>query len=47
MMTEETNLFELIQSSLKGTVVDILPILLVLVFFQGVVLRKKIPHPGF
>lgn len=43
-MTEDTNLFSLIQSSLKGTVVDILPILLVLVFFQVVVLRKKIPH---
>ena len=43
-MTEEINLIALIQSSLKGTLIDILPILLVLAFFQGAVLRKKIPH---
>lgn len=43
-MTEEISLVALIESSLKGTVVDILPILGVLLFFQGVVLRKKIPH---
>ncbi len=43
-MIEETNLIALIQSSLNGTVIDILPILGVLLFFQSVVLRKKIPH---
>lgn len=43
-MSGGNNLIELIQSSLKSTIVDILPILLVLVFFQSVVLRKRIPH---
>jgi hypothetical protein len=43
-MTDDITLTALLQSSLKGTVVDILPILLVLAFFQIVVLRSKIPH---
>ena len=43
-MAQVTGVFELLQASLKSTLVDILPILLVLLFFQAVVLRKKIPH---
>ena len=44
MMSPENGVFELLQTSLKSTFVDILPILLVLVFFQAVILRKKILH---
>ncbi|GJL78199.1 MAG: membrane protein [Nitrospinaceae bacterium] len=43
-MGKETDLVALIENSLKGTLIDILPILLVLLFFQGVILRKKIPN---
>jgi len=44
MMSQENGLFELLQASFKSTFVDILPILLVLVFFQAIILRKNIPH---
>ncbi len=43
-MSQETGLLELLQASLKSTLVDIAPILLVLLFFQAIILRKKIPH---
>lgn len=43
-MQQETGLQELLQTSFKSTLVDILPILLVLLFFQAIILRKKIPH---
>jgi len=43
-LTDTIELIDLIQNSLKGTVIDVLPILLVLVFFQAVVLKQRIPH---
>jgi len=43
-MTHENGLFEVLQASFKSTFVDILPILLVLVFFKAIILRKRIPH---
>lgn len=44
MMDQEIPLLEILQTSFKNTLVDILPILLVLLFFQAVIIRKKIPH---
>jgi len=44
MMPQENGLFEVLQASFKSTLVDILPILLVLIFFQVIILRKNIPH---
>lgn len=38
--------FNAIAQTLGGTIVDVLPIVLILVFFQLVVLRQKIPNPG-
>lgn len=43
-MAQETPILELLRDSFQNTFIDILPILLVLAFFQGVILRKKIPH---
>jgi len=40
----EQNFFQLIISALGGTFIDILPIILVLGFFQAVAIRKKIPN---
>lgn len=37
-------IFELVGSALSGTLLDILPIILVLGFFQFVAIRKAIPH---
>ena len=44
MMAGENSLLALILSSLKSTLLDVLPILGVLVFFQVVILRKNIPN---
>ncbi len=44
MMETENRIIELLQESFKNTLVDISPILLVLVFFQAIILRKNIPH---
>ena len=38
------NIFEILGSALSGTLLDILPIILVLGFFQAVAIRKAIPH---
>ena len=38
------NIFEILGSALSGTLLDILPIILVLGFFQIVAIRKAIPH---
>jgi hypothetical protein len=43
-MPQETGLLELLKSSFINTLVDISPILLVLLFFQVFIIRKKIPH---
>ena len=44
MMSSENEIIELLQTSFKSTLVDIAPILLVLGFFQVIILRKNIPH---
>jgi len=44
MMSSENGVIELLQASFKNTLVDIAPILLVLIFFQAIILRKNIPH---
>jgi hypothetical protein len=44
MMSPENGIIALLQASFKNTLVDISPILLVLVFFQAIILRKNIPH---
>ena len=36
--------FELLGYALKGTLLDVLPIILVLIFFQVVIIRKLIPN---
>ena len=38
------SIFELLGNALSGTLLDILPIILVLGFFQLVAIRKIIPH---
>ncbi len=38
------NIFETLGNALSGTLLDILPIILVLGFFQAVAIRKAIPH---
>ena len=39
-----SGIFEILDSALRGTLLDILPIILVLGFFQIVAIRKAIPH---
>ena len=39
-----TGIFELLENALSGTLLDILPIILVLGFFQIAAIRKVIPH---
>lgn len=43
-MPKENGLLELLQTSFINTLIDIAPILLVLLFFQTIIIRKKIPH---
>lgn len=43
-MSQETGLLELLKTSFINTLIDISPILLVLLFFQIFIIRKKIPH---
>ncbi len=43
-MEYESSWWQLLNHSLKGTALDILPIIGVLVFFQLVAIRKKLPH---
>ena len=38
------DLLNTLMDALGGTLLDILPIILVLVFFQAVAIRKSIPH---
>ena len=39
-----SGIFEILDSALRGTLLDILPIILVLGFFQIVAIRKAIPN---
>ena len=41
---QELNYFDIIYDSLRITLVDILPIILVFAFFQWGVIRKGLPH---
>jgi ABC-type polysaccharide/polyol phosphate export permease len=43
-MPLEISIIELLKDSFTSTLLDIFPILLVLIFFQAIILRKKIPH---
>lgn len=43
-MNDSQTLGELIRSSVSSTFFDLLPIALVLIIFQAMVIRKKIPH---
>ncbi len=43
-MNPESSLLFAIITSIKNTILDILPIILVIAFFQAVVLRKKLHH---
>lgn len=42
----ETGFLDSIRDALSRTFIDILPIVLVLGFFQAVAIRKKVPNPG-
>lgn len=44
MTMQETGFMESLINSLVSAIFDILPIILVLFFFQAVIIRKKIPH---
>ncbi len=41
---ESTNFFQSLLNTISGTVIDILPIVITLVFFQAIAIRKQIPN---